>query len=74
MEIFVKNIQQEIKKAFEGEEYEIERSKILKSFVSKEQYSIDLSNAAQERGFKVKLQAPEFTSYLLRITNQRRRL
>ena len=56
MEIFVKNIQQEIKKAFEGEEYEIERSKILEEFrVQKEQYSIDLSNAAQERGFKVKI-------------------
>lgn len=56
MEIFVKNIQQELKKAFEGEEYETERSKVLEEFrVRKEKYVTELSIAAQERGFKVKI-------------------
>ncbi|NMA67514.1 MAG: AAA family ATPase, partial [Clostridiaceae bacterium] len=56
MESFVKIIEQEIKKAFEGEEYEVERNKILEEFrIKKEEYVTELSYAAAERGFKVKI-------------------
>jgi len=56
MEDFVKVIEQEISKAFDGEEYEEERSRIIKVFRDKkDELVINLSNQAAERGFKVKL-------------------
>ena len=56
MEDFVKIIVQEISKAFDGEEYEEERSRIIKEFRDKkDEYVMQLSNEAAERGFRVKL-------------------
>lgn len=56
MEEFVKVIEQEIVKAFDGEDYETERSRIIKEFrEKKDEYVMELSNEAQERGFRVKL-------------------
>lgn len=56
MEDFVKIIEQEISKAFDTEEYEEERSRIIKVFRDKkDEYVLDLSNEAAERGFRVKL-------------------
>lgn len=56
MEDFVKVIEQEISKAFDGDEYEEERSRIIKEFRNKkDEYVIELSNEAAERGFRVKL-------------------
>ena len=56
MEDFVKIIEQEISKAFDGEEYEEERSRIIKEFRDKkDEYVMQLSNEAAERGFRVKL-------------------
>ena len=56
MEDFVKVIEQEISKAFDGEEYEEERSRIIKVFRDKkDELVLKLSNQAAERGFRVKL-------------------
>ncbi|MCX7773319.1 MAG: AAA family ATPase [Clostridia bacterium] len=56
MEDFVKVIQQEIVKAFDGEDYEAERSRIIKEFRDKkDEYVMELTQEASERGFKVKL-------------------
>ena len=56
MEDFVKVIEQEIDKAFAGEDYESERSRIIKEFrEKKDEYVMELSNEASERGFRVKL-------------------
>jgi lon-related putative ATP-dependent protease len=56
MEDFVKVIEQEISKAFDGDEYEEERSRIIKEFRDKkDEYVLRLSNEAAERGFRVKL-------------------
>ena len=56
MEDFVKVIEQEISKAFDGEDYEEERSRIIKVFRDKkDEFVLDLSNEAAERGFRVKL-------------------
>lgn len=56
MEDFVKVIEQEITKAFDGDEYEEERSRIIKEFRDKkDEYVMKLSNEAAERGFRVKL-------------------
>lgn len=56
MEEFVKIIEQELSKAFDTEEYEEERSRIIKVFRDKkDEYVLDLSNEAAERGFRVKI-------------------
>ncbi len=56
MEDFVRIIEQEISKAFDGDEYEEERSRIIKEFRNKkDEYVMELSNEAAERGFRVKL-------------------
>ena len=56
MEEFVKIIEQEIIKAFNGEEYESERSRIIKDFRDKkDELVVKLSQEAQERGFRVKM-------------------
>ncbi len=56
MEDFVKVIEQEIVRAFDGEDYETERSRIIKEFrEKKDEYIVELSELASERGFKVKL-------------------
>ncbi len=56
MEEFVRVIEQEIVKAFDGEDYEAERTRILKEFRDKkDEYVLELSNEAGERGFRVKL-------------------
>ena len=56
MEDFVKIIEQEILKAFNGEEYETERSRIIKDFRDKkDELVVKLSQEAQERGFRVKM-------------------
>jgi lon-related putative ATP-dependent protease len=56
MEEFVKVIEQEIVKAFDGEDYEAERSRIIKGFrEKKDEYVLELSDEAAERGFRVKL-------------------
>jgi lon-related putative ATP-dependent protease len=56
MEDFVKVIEQEIAKAFDGEEYEAERSRIIKGFrEKKDEYMLQLNDESQERGFRVKL-------------------
>lgn len=56
MEEFVKVIEQEIVRAFDGEDYETERSRIIKEFRDKkDEYIVELSELAQERGFKVRL-------------------
>lgn len=56
MEEFSKKIEQEIIKAFEGEDYETERERILKDFRAKKaEYVMELNDKAQERGFRVKL-------------------
>ena len=53
---FVKIIEQEIIKAFSSDEYEAERSRIIKEFrEKKDECVMKLSDGAQERGFKVKL-------------------
>jgi len=56
MEEFVRIIEQEIEKAFNGDEYEAERSRIIKRFRDrKDELVMKLSQEAQERGFRVKL-------------------
>lgn len=56
MEDFVRIIEQEISRAFNGDEYEEERSRIIKVFRDrKDEYIMKLSSEAAERGFKVKL-------------------
>lgn len=56
MEDFVRIIEQEISRAFSGDEYEEERSRIIKVFRDrKDEYIMKLSNEAAERGFRVKL-------------------
>jgi lon-related putative ATP-dependent protease len=56
MEDFVKVIEQEIERAFDGEDYETERSRIIKEFRDKkEEYIVELGELAAERGFRVKL-------------------
>lgn len=56
MEDFVKIIEQEILKAFHGEDYEAERSRIIKEFRDKkDELVMELSQEAQERGFRVKI-------------------
>jgi len=56
MEDFVKVIEQEIMRAFNGEEYENERSRIIKDFRDKkDELVMQLSQEAQERGFRVKI-------------------
>ena len=56
MEDFVRTIEQEICKAFEGEEYVTERSRIIKEFrEKKDEYSLVLTKEAAERGFRVKM-------------------
>jgi hypothetical protein len=52
MEDFVKVIEQEIMRAFNGEEYENERSRIIKDFRDKkDELVMQLSQEAQERAF-----------------------
>lgn len=56
MEEFVRVIEQEIVKAFNGDEYEAERSRIIKNFRDKkDDLVMKLSQEAQERGFRVKM-------------------
>lgn len=56
MEDFVKVIEQEIVRAFDGEDYETERSRIIKEFrEKKDEFIVELSELASERGFRVKL-------------------
>jgi lon-related putative ATP-dependent protease len=56
MENFIKILRQEISKAFEGEDYEEEREKILRHFKEKKEELIGImSQGAQEHGFKVKI-------------------
>lgn len=56
MEEFVRIIEQEIEKAFNGDEYEAERTRIIKRFRDrKDELVMKLSQEAQERGFRVKL-------------------
>lgn len=56
MEEFVRIIEQEIIKAFNGDEYEAERSRIMKRFRDKkDELVMKLSQEAQERGFRIKL-------------------
>ncbi len=56
MEEFVRVIEQELVKAFDGEDYEAERSRIIKEFRDKkDEYVMELSDEAAERGFRVKL-------------------
>ena len=55
MEDFVKVLQFEISKAFDSEDYEREKSTIVKEFQSKRKKLIDkLNKDAQKQGFKVK--------------------
>jgi len=56
MEEFVRIIEQEMDKAFNGDEYEAERTRIIKRFRErKDELVMKLSQEAQERGFRVKL-------------------
>lgn len=56
MEDFVKVLQQEIGKAFEGEDYEEEREKLLKGFKEKKEELVHfMSQRATEHGFKVRI-------------------
>lgn len=56
MEDFIRVIEQEIVKAFNGEEYETERSKIIKDFRDKkDELVMELSQESSERGFRVKI-------------------
>lgn len=56
MEAFTKVIQQEITRAFDGEDYEMERSRILKEYRKrKDGYVNELCTIAAERGFRVKI-------------------
>lgn len=56
METFIKTLQQEIVKAFEGEDYEEEREKIIKQFKEKkEEFVSIMSQGALEHGFKVRI-------------------
>ncbi|HOQ76076.1 MAG TPA: ATP-binding protein [Thermoclostridium sp.] len=55
MEEFVRIIEHEIVKAFKGDEYEAERSRIMKKFRDKkDELVMQLSQEAQERGFRIK--------------------
>lgn len=56
MENFIKILQQEISKAFEGEDYEAEREKILGHYKEKKEELLNImSQGAQEHGFKVRV-------------------
>lgn len=56
MEEFVKILEQEIIKAFEGEDYEEERTKIIKQFKEKKEELVGILNqGAQEHGFNVRI-------------------
>ncbi len=56
MDDFIKILQQEIIKAFEGEDYEEERVKIIKQFKGKKDDLVNvLDRIAAERGFKVRI-------------------
>lgn len=56
MEEFVKVLRQEITKAFEGEDYEEEREKVLKQFKDKKDELItSLNQGALEHGFKARV-------------------
>lgn len=56
MEEFVKIIEQELDKAFNGDEYETERSRIIKKYrEKKDELVMKLSQEAQEHGFRVRL-------------------
>ncbi len=56
MDDFVKILEQEIIKAFEGEDYEEERTKILKQFQDKkDELVVVLNQVASERGFHVRI-------------------
>ncbi len=56
MDNFVKILQQEISKAFEGEDYEEEREKKLSRFKEKKEELVEImSQGALEHGFKVKI-------------------
>ncbi len=56
MDNFIKILQQEISKAFEGEDYEEEREKILRHFKEKKDELVGImSQGALEHGFKVKI-------------------
>ncbi len=56
MDNFVKILQQEISKAFEGEDYEEEREKKLSSFKEKKEELVEImGQGAQEHGFNLKI-------------------
>jgi lon-related putative ATP-dependent protease len=56
MDSFIKILQQEISKAFEGEDYEEEREKILQNFKEKKEELVSImSQGALEHGFKVRI-------------------
>jgi len=56
MEEFVKVLEQEIIKAFEGEDYEEERARILKQYKDKKDELLSiLDQGAMEHGFKVRI-------------------
>lgn len=56
MEEFVKILEQEINKAFEGEDYEEERGKIIRQFKDKKDELVSiLEQGAKEHGFKVRI-------------------
>lgn len=56
MENFVKILQQEISKAFEGEDYDAEREKILGHYKEKKEELLSImSQGAEEHGFKVRI-------------------
>lgn len=56
MEEFIRVIEQEIVKAFDGEDYQTERTRIIRQFKDKkDQLVASLSAEAGERGFRVKV-------------------
>lgn len=56
MEEFIRVIEQEIVKAFDGEDYQSERSRIIRQFKDKkDRLSAELSQESGERGFRVKM-------------------
>ena len=56
MEEFIRVIEQEIVKAFDGEDYQAERTRIIRQFKDKkDQLVVGLNTAAGEHGFRVKV-------------------
>jgi hypothetical protein len=54
MEEFISSIEHELSKAFDGEDYEIERSRVLREFrEKKDMYIKEISSEAEKKGFKI---------------------